>query len=205
MPRIDDYLSARQLARDKLAGEAYEAVLARSGFEPAEGSALCIPFLNRIYRVGYPAFEFVDTAAQDKDVPLQEQILILHYLLADMPGMPSGDWVAYREIPGATFYNAAFGKRALEPLKKVFGLNLVGFQAASARLNGVPVAFGDVASDFRVLPKVPIRIILHGGDEEFPPEATILFDRSIGGLLSPEDIAWLAGMIVYRLIALSKV
>jgi len=204
MPRIDDYLSARQLAREKLAAEPYELLLSRSGFEPAQGQSFRIPFLNRTYRLAYPRFEFTDMAAPDKDVPLQEQIIILHYLSADSRGMLSGDWVAYRELPGATFYFSAFAKRALEPLKKVFGQNLAGFRAAAARLHGVPVEFGDAADEFQVLPKVPIRLILHSGDEEFPAEANILFDRNIGRQLSPEDIAWLAGMLVYRLIALSK-
>jgi len=31
-----------------------------------------------------------------------------------------------------------------------------------------------------------------------------LFDETAGNYLSPEDAAWLAGMLVYRLIALSK-
>ena len=51
---------------------------------------------------------------------------------------------------------------------------------------------------------MPVRLILHAGDEEFPAEANILFDRSIGRMLSPEDVAWMAGMLVYRLIALSR-
>ena len=39
MPRIDDYRSALTLAREKLAAEPFELILARSGFEPAAGSA----------------------------------------------------------------------------------------------------------------------------------------------------------------------
>jgi len=31
-----------------------------------------------------------------------------------------------------------------------------------------------------------------------------VFNENIGDILSPEDIAWLAGMLVYRLIALSR-
>jgi len=54
------------------------------------------------------------------------------------------------------------------------------------------------------LPNVPVRLILWAGDDEFPAAANILFDQNIGGILSPEDIAWLSGMLVYRLIALSK-
>jgi hypothetical protein len=38
------------------------------------------------------------------------------------------------------------------------------------------------------------------GDEEFPPEGNILFDRSIIGVLSAEDVAWLSGMVVYPMI-----
>ena len=34
--------------------------------------------------------------------------------------------------------------------------------------------------------------------------ANILFDKNIGRILSPEDVAWLAGMVVYRLMALAR-
>jgi hypothetical protein len=204
MPRIDDYIAARRLAIDKLAAESYENLMRRSGFGPAERGGLCIPFLNRVYRLSYPGFELADAAAETREAPLQEQVLILHYLQADWPAGVSGEWVAYREIPGAAFYFGAFVKRAVDPLKKVFGQNAAAFGGAAGRLGGAPVDAGDMGFEFRVFPKVPVRVILYAGDEEFPPEAGILFDRSIGGMLSPEDVAWMAGMLVYRLIALSK-
>ena len=204
MPRVDDYLGALALAREKLAAESFELISARSGFEPADGSALRVPFLDRVYRVSSAGFAFVDLATAERDVPLQEQILILHYLMARSPAAIAGDWVAYREIPGAAFYFGAFVKRAIDPLKKVFGRNVAGLVAAAGRLTGRPVAPGDAGFEFRVFPKVPLRLILYAGDAEFAPEANILFDRSIGGMLSPEDIAWLAGMVVYRLISLSS-
>jgi len=50
---------------------------------------------------------------------------------------------------------------------------------------------------------VPLQLVLWEGDEEFSSEANILFDENIGDVLSPEDAAWLAGMLVYRLISLS--
>jgi len=203
MPRIDDYRAALALAREKLSAEPFELVLARSGFDAADGGALCVPFLNRVYRVSGNGFEFDDMAASGRDVPLQEQILILHYLMARPAAVVSDDWVAYREIPGAAFYFGAFVKRAIDPLKKAFGQNVAGLAAAAERLLGRPVAPGDAGFEFRVFPKVPLRLILYAGDDEFAPEANILFDRSIGGMLSPEDIAWLAGMLVYRLIGLS--
>jgi len=50
---------------------------------------------------------------------------------------------------------------------------------------------------------VQVPLLLWEGDDEFPAEANILFDELCGKILSPEDADWLAGMLIYRLIALS--
>jgi hypothetical protein len=125
-------------------------------------------------------------------------------MMAETDARPVGKWVAYREIPGASFYFGAFSKRAIDPLKKVFGNNLSGFHAAAAKLAGKPISDGDAGYEFDIFPKVPVRLIVWEGDEEFAPEGNILFDESIGGILPVEDVAWLAGMLVYRLAALSR-
>ncbi len=82
MPRIDDYINARNLAVEKLSQEPFEVILKRSGFESPGADTFRIPFLDRIYRVGFPRFEFEDTIERKKEIPLQEQVLILHYMSA---------------------------------------------------------------------------------------------------------------------------
>ena len=89
-------------------------------------------------------------------------------------------------------------------MKKVFGQDPDAFNRAAERLNGKAIEPGDVGFEFDVFPRVPLQIILYAGDDEFPAEANILFDRSVEQILSAEDIAWMAGMQVYRLIALSR-
>ncbi len=66
-----------------------------------------------------------------------------------------------------------------------------------------PMEQGDLAVKIQALPLVPVALILWKGDDEFPPEGTILFDRSVSRVLSAEDIAWLAGMIVYPLLGMA--
>jgi hypothetical protein len=66
-----------------------------------------------------------------------------------------------------------------------------------------PLNEGDVSVEVQALPMVPVALILWKGDDEFPPEGTILFDRSVSGILSAEDIAWLAGMIIYPLMGMA--
>jgi len=204
MARIDDYINARNLAVERLSKEPFEAILKRSGFESPDVKTFRIPFLNRIYQVGFPRFEFEDTAEQEKEIPLQEQVLILHYMSATEIPQATGNWVSYREIPGGAFYFGAFIKRAVEPLKKVFGQNIAGFSKAAGKLHARKIANGDAAFEFKALPVVPLQLILWTGDEEFPAEANILFDSTIGQILPPEDAAWLAGMVVYRLMALAR-
>ena len=204
MPRIDDYINARNLAVEKLSQEHFEVILKRSGFESPDADTFRIPFLDRIYRVGFPRFEFEDTIERKKEIPLQEQVLILHYKSATDIPQATGHWISYREIPGAAFYFGAFIKRAVEPLKKIFGQNLSGFSQAAGKLQAIEIESGDAAFEFKMLPAVPLQLILWTGDEEFPAEANILFDSTIGQILSPEDVAWLAGMVVYRLMALGR-
>ena len=203
MARIDDYINARKLAVDKLSRESFEIIGKRSGFELLNENTFCVPFLNREYRISYPQFEFKDQPQSEQEIPLQEQVLILHYMMAAKIPSIAGHWISYREIPGASFYFGAFVKRAVDPLKKVFGQNISGFCQAAGILSATAIENGDAGFEFRVLPAIPLQLILWTGDEEFPAEANILFDKNIGQILSPEDVAWLAGMVVYRLMALA--
>lgn len=206
MARVDDYVNAKKLAAEALSKESAEVVSRRSGFElMGEKNILRVPFLDRVYLVYFPDMDFMrEDSEDDKEIPLQEQVLILHYMLGKGKLSLSGQWVSYREIPGASFYYSAFIKRAVNPLKNVFGSNVSGFKKVADLLDGKPVEPGDAAFEFQVFPKVPIQLIIWEGDEEFPAEANILFNAGIESILSPEDIAWLAGMVVYRLMALSR-
>jgi hypothetical protein len=204
MPRIDDYKTARQLAIEKLATESFDTILQRTGFESVADDQFRVPFLNRAYRIGFPELTFEDEADPQKEVPIQEQILILHYMLSPTPSPLTDNWISYREIPGASFYYSSFVRRAIDPLKKVFGQNIDNLLNAGVIMGGKTIDTGDAGYEFRLFPNIPVRLILWAGDDEFPAEANMVFDENIGSMLSPEDIAWLAGMLAYRLIALAK-
>ena len=205
MARVDDYQNAKIIAVEQLVKGSFSHICQSSGFETVDEKIFRVPFLNRIYHVSWPDFEFTSASEEDSsDIPLQEQVLILHYMLGKGPMVLSGNWVSYREIPGASFYYSAFVKRAINPLKQVFGNNTAGFKSGAELLNATPIEPGDASFEFQLFPRVPVQLILWEGDEEFPSEANILFDDTIEEILSPEDIAWLAGMVVYRLMALSR-
>lgn len=203
MARIDDYIESRKIAVEKLRNDSFLDILSRSGFTKADQDRFRISFLNRTYLANFPEFEFLDEADKTQEVPIQEQILILHYMASQTGAGPRGNWISYRDIPRASFYFSTFVKRAIDPLKKVFGQDISKLENPAETIQGQSIHTGDAAYEFQIFPKVAIQLILWEGDDEFPPEANIIFNDTIGEMLSPEDVAWMASMLVYRLITLA--
>jgi len=203
LARIDDYIESRRIAVESLRNDSFGDLLNRSGFVKADQNRFRVSFLNRKYLVNFPEFEFLDESEKTREVPIQEQILILHYMTSQTGAGSTGNWISYREIPGASFYFSTFVKRAIDPLIKVFGQDISKLARSAETIQGLWIDAGDAGYEFQIFPKVAMQLILWEGDDEFPPEANIIFSNSIGEMLSPEDVAWMAGMLVYRLIALA--
>jgi hypothetical protein len=114
---------------------------------------------------GQPAKDFVS-------------ILLLHYLEKKLSGLPplTGRWISFKELEAGEQYYPAFRKRSIDLLLKKHGQS-------------------DARVDMEAFEGVPLQVIIWKGDEEFPADATILFDGNIGGIFCTEDIAVLAGFI----------
>ena len=208
MPRIDDYNKAVELGRLDLAGKDPKRVADQSGalFKTGleGGPALTLDFLNREVIIKWPDLDLSFGESGD-EVPVQEQVLLLHYLNGSVNVRQPGKWIAYQEVPDGRFYLDAFLRRAKNPMVQVFGNEPELLTKVTAQVYGAsPSDQGDVSVIIQALPKVPVALILWRGDEEFPPEGTILFDESISRIFSAEDIAWLAGMIIYPIIGIAK-
>ncbi|MCE5336395.1 MAG: DUF3786 domain-containing protein [Desulfobacteraceae bacterium] len=207
MARIDDYKESFRLAALDLKERNLEVLAKTAGAHivPNGGSAtLIVPFLGAKYVVKFsPEIEIVREGAT-ADVPLTDKILIAHYLLGATGRKETGKLITFRQIPDGKFYHEAFQKRARDPFLNFFGNNGRFFVKCARLMGAVPVNNGDFGMEFAVFPQIRVQLILWHGDEEFPPDATILFDESIQKHLSAEDIAVLSGAVVYNLIGLAR-
>lgn len=210
MPRMDDYLQALELGKEGLK-ESNADLLA--GFADVQverekdgRTTLIIPFLSDRVIVEWPEFKF-RSANTAQELPVQQQILLLHYLQgawASKGVRISGEWIAFQDLPDGRFYLDAFQRRAKFPLVQAFGdqpETLV--KIAEAVYGARPAEQGDFSVVVTALPLVPMMLVLWKGDEEFPPEGNILFDRNITRIFSAEDVAWLSGMVVYPLVGMA--
>ncbi|MGA9755204.1 MAG: DUF3786 domain-containing protein [Desulfobaccales bacterium] len=206
MPRIDDYKTAIALAVAELQKINPKRLENRTGaqhFVEAAHEGLIVPYFGQARRISWPEIGVTPVNGAG-EISLPEQILILHYLLNASGEPPSGRSIDFRQVPEGGFYWSAFVSRAKKPLLETFGHDLALYVKVAASLGGEPQPLGDAAARFLAFPKVPITHILWGGDEEFPPEANILFDETIPGYLPTEDIAALSGASVYRLMGAAR-
>ena len=164
---------------------------------------ISLNFFNAGYVVDLP--DLLITSTEKKVVSLVAKIVLLHYLIkAD--GRPlSHQLLPYKEIPGGMLYAGVFARRAVEPLIPVFGQSPEAFLDAGFRLGGRKAEYGDVSFVLPSLPRIPMTYIIWEGDEEFPATIQLLFDKSVEGYLSLEDIVVVGEMATSRLIALGRV
>jgi hypothetical protein len=206
MPRIDDYKAAIALAVAELKDLNPKRLENRTGaqyFVEAEAEGLRVPYFGQARRITWPEVRVTPEGGQG-DISLPEQILILHYLLHASGEPLTGRSIDFRQVPEGGFYWSAFVSRAKKPLLETFGHDLALYVKVAASLGGEPQPLGDAAARFLAFPRVPITHVLWGGDEEFPPEANILFDETIPRYFPTEDIAALAGASVYRLMGAAR-
>ncbi|MCU0651027.1 MAG: DUF3786 domain-containing protein [Candidatus Omnitrophica bacterium] len=124
-------------------------------------------------------------------------ILLLHYLIAASKPLPesSGEWISFKELSGGESYYPAFRKRAIEPIIRKHGSDPKGIYDCLEKVSGKKLKQADAAIVVDAFAKVPILIEIWAGDDEFGPEANLLFDKSIQKIFCTEDIAVLAGFI----------
>jgi hypothetical protein len=137
-------------------------------------------------------------------ISFAEKILLLHYLTTKGDKETKGEYVTFKNLPGASFYNSTYRKRSIERILRAFGAAPKSLLDVSCVLAGQPAELGDVSVRFQVFPKIEATIVLHEGDDEFPPEAQIVFRDEVVNLLPLEDIAVLSGILASRLIKAKK-
>jgi hypothetical protein len=150
-----------------------------------------VQFLTDIYEVNV-----IDRVVllKSSGTPANEDmaVLILHYLIGVLTHgyKQSGEWISFKEVWGGQSYYPAFQDNTLRPLMESLKRDPDGlFKNLTECLGGRLVEGGDLSVELVTFPEVCIRIIFWYGDEELPPDVTILFDKELARIIATEDIA----------------
>jgi len=139
----------------------------------------------------------VDSLSCNTTAPVFIAILVLHYLLAEIKGLPqlTERWISFPELEGGKGYLPTFKKRALDPIIRKYGKNPEGLLSVIERFSAKKIQVGDIGIVLEAFIGVPVMITFWKADEEFSAEANMLFDANIKDILSTEDIVVMAGFI----------
>jgi hypothetical protein len=201
------YNLAYDLARQKLA--AMGNIEAQCHHSDAECQIIdshpliTLDYLNQSYRIRLPDVE-ISLAGSNEGVPLKDKILLLHYFLQAKGTPVANKSITYKELPEGIVYFRTFHKRAIKPLLDNFGQKPEKLVEAAKGLGGVRADYGDAAVTINAFKRVPITFVLWKGDEEFPPDGSILFDATVSDYLSIEDINVLSERIAWKLVRALK-
>ena len=154
---------------------------------------LLVPFIKQNYIVKHPEGKVLTEKGEEASLYLA--IIILHYLVTAGGEPLTGQWIAYRHLPGGDIYNEPFQNRAIKPFLKTFGDRPEDFKKAAETLGGKRLETSGISMLIQVLPRVPICITLWPGDEEIPASANILFDEAAPFYLPTEDYAHLPAIV----------
>jgi hypothetical protein len=125
--------------------------------------------------------------ATDYEVDILTGLTIIYYLLYSKDIRVTGEWISEKDIPGGTMFFTGPHTIPTNLIDKRF-VNISDFSSRSEKLAGNRIDMGDSAFAFRVLPRVPVAVIYWKGDNEYPVQTKLLFDRSISDHLTPDII-----------------
>lgn len=152
------------------------------------------------YRLYWPEFRIESDnpdALALKGIPAQ--IFLIRFLLEGCASTGSGSFLPYREMPWGDVYLKPFTGRCLTRAAFTFGTRIEAFRAAGESTPAIPVKYGDAAFQIEVMPGYEIRLIVWEGDDEFPPNAQILFSDNFPQAFSAEDRTVTGDLVITEL------
>lgn len=169
-------------------------------------SALMVPVLDKTYLVLLCDGTIRDASAPQALISVSTRLLIMHYLIYSKDtAYITGDEIPFHSIRGVGHFEAAFIRETIPPLKKAFEGKLSAFLKAGELLGGTICTYGDASVRLQIFPLISVTYILWEGDEEFPMNVNVLFDKGITACTHPEDVPVLGSYGASQLIAVSRI
>ena len=151
-----------------------------------DGKQFSVKLLGREFYISHPAYA-ITAADGGKLPPLPTQTFLLRYLLESRDVAGTGAWKTFREMPWGEMYIKPYTGRVLTRAAFTFGTRVAAFKAACERMGAAAVKHGDAGYEFNLIGGYRMQILVWEGDEEFPPNAQILYSDNFADGFAAED------------------
>ena len=142
--------------------------------------------LGRTYDISWP--EYTISVRDEKPLPgLSTQTFLLRCLLECKEVPFLGQWKTFREMPWGELYIQPFTGRCLTRSAFTFGTRVAAFRSACEKLGAKKLPHGDAGYEFRFFGPYAMQLLVWQGDDEFPPNAQILYTDNFAQGFAAED------------------
>jgi hypothetical protein len=105
----------------------------------------------------------------------------------------TGKLISPAGLSGGEIFQKGTHVLPLDQIASMYENNVEGFYKRGLELGGLKLEHGDASLLLHPFPRVPVTMILWGGDDEFPARADMFFDASCEQHL-PMDVIWSTAM-----------
>ncbi len=151
-----------------------------------DGKEFYVNLIGRTFAISHPVYSI--RALDEGKLPnLPTQTFLLRYLLECKAVAWMGAWKTFREMPWGELYIQPYTGRVLTRSAYTFGTRLAAFRAAAEKMGAKEVKHGDAGFEFELVDGYKMQILAWAGDEEFPPNAQVLYSDNFAEGFAPED------------------
>ena len=151
-----------------------------------DGNEFYVTLLGREFAISHP--EYAIRALDGGNLPpLPTQTFLLRYLLESKRVSWGGEWKTFREMPWGEMYITPYTGRVLTRAAFTSGFRLGAFKAACEKMGGEAVKHGDAGYRFDLVGDYQMQILMWEGDDEFPPNAQVLYSDNFADGFAAED------------------
>ena len=151
-----------------------------------DGKEFFVTLLGRTYAISHPQYA-IRALDAGKLPPLPAQTFLLRYLLESKHVNWSGTWKTFREMPWGEMYITPYTGRVLTRAAFTFGFRVAAFKAAAEKMGARALPHGDAGFEFNLIGGYKMQILVWEGDDEFPPNAQVIYSDNFAEGFAAED------------------
>ena len=151
-----------------------------------DGKEFYVNLIGRDYAISHPDYA-IRPLDGGKEPPLPVQTFLLRYLLESKATPWQGTWKTFREMPWGEMYIKPYTGRGLTRAAFTFGTRVAAFRAACEKMGAMALPHGDAGYQFPLVGDFQMQILVWEGDEEFPPNAQVIYSDNFSDGFAAED------------------
>ena len=160
-----------------------------------DGEKFRLQLMHRAYEIAHPGYALQPLDGGSAPA-LMVQTFLLRYLLESKNIPWLGGWKTFREMPWGEMYVKPFTGRALTRAAFTFGTRVDAFRAACEKMGAAKAGHGDAGYQFDFIGNYKMQILVWEGDDEFPPNAQILYSDNFAEGFTAEDRVVAADILI---------